>query len=287
MTSPSTDSDAPALYATEMRWMMDDPIVIQQCALEFIDDAANSALLHSMAFVTQTIARLENELRLQREEFEDLFKYTIENPRFRRTMRPIVRHYRRRMAQPYSRTNTPPSLQSDHTSGRSPSPSSHSPSNRGTTQTPSPEPSQTVEIHSQTSNEGSSSSYGTANDNSVGTRDNPIDVEAITPNPITDTLPRAGPSRVKLQRATPAQTRRRNTYPVPTPCPQCTRTGHTIAECIFPGPLLCNNCRRPGHTYGNCPLIRSEMLRYYPQMQYCQHCKQSGHMTERCFHAPQ
>jgi hypothetical protein len=266
MSSSSNDFDVPPFYATEMRHMLDENLIIEQCAFGFHDDPAGSALVHSMIFVSQTIQRLERELSLQHEEFDDLFNFANDIPRFRQTMRPIVRGSRRRRAlSPYARTTTSPSLQSDHTSPESSSSSSPS------------DPPQTIDIHSHNSQESSTSSYGTANDEPRGnSRNNPIDVDASTPlTPSTDTVPRAGPSRLRLRQAQPGRN-------IPIPCPRCSRTGHTLSECIFTGPHRCDHCNRSGHIRRNCPLRLIEEIRHHPSIQYCRICRTTGHTTDRC-----
>src|ERR1700692_2545447 len=170
MTSSSISIDSPPIYTTEFRWMLDDDIAVDQCATEFSDNPTGTVLIRAMGFLSTTINRLEKEIRLQREEFEELFDYATEDQQFRRTVRPILRAYRRRKSHPYPRTTTSPSLQSDRTSPEPVASASNAPSNNENSRTSSSESSRTVEIHSagsnletsQDSNDTPTSSYQTA-----------------------------------------------------------------------------------------------------------------------------
>jgi len=277
MSTTSNDSDSPTLYSAEMRWMMDDDATIEQCATEFEHDPTSMVLIRSMCFVTQTIKRLEEEIRVQHEEFNDLFNYATENPQFRRTLRPIVRAYRHRQSRPYGRTATSPSLQSDRTSPEPPLPPSNSSPTHESIQTHSSDSPRTVKIHSPASTNGNSptsrddslSSYCTAIDELPGSQGNPIDVDASTlllPTLTEETPPEAGPSNVLAYTPHPdtgVLVRGSDTGPLFAICPQCTRTGHAVDECIYPGPLICDYCRRPGHPRRNCPMLRSQTGRNF------------------------
>lgn len=268
----STSSDdrnvSPPLYATEVRWLFDDPVSVERISNEF-PDSTSAVLVRYLYFLSQTINRLEEEVNEQRQEYNDVFNYATENQQFRHHIRPILRAYRRRQAEPYPRSITPPSLQSDHTS---PSPPS-----------PSPLPLDTDSL----------ASYDTAVDDTPGSSSyNPIDVDALEDPPqavqfvtVGEETPRAGPSRIHRDTPHPNEGTlvRSRTLPTLLVCANCIRTGHTQSECIFAGPLICDYCNHPGHAQRSCPVLQRDVDRYNPLRRHCDYCGQNGHSQDECW----
>jgi hypothetical protein len=92
MSTPQNDTNL--LLAPELSEMMADPVILDRLATDFIEDQTSTAILRLFAFTSYTIARLEEDLAFHRAERDSVFGYAIADESFRRTLRPIVRHFR-------------------------------------------------------------------------------------------------------------------------------------------------------------------------------------------------
>jgi hypothetical protein len=286
--------------------MMDEPDLVERCAHDFADDLTSTALIRHLHFVSQTIRRLENEIDKQKEEFAEVIEYAVENQVFRQKINRIVRSFRRRYSQPWTHrvsTSSSPSLQSNRTSSGPLPSTANPPTSEEEAESPTDDPPRTVRILSPISRESSLSSYCTAIDNPptdennipdddknnapAGSSLNPIDVDALDDSPNLSTNEgNAVASPSEPPRDTPhpgvGMLIRRRTLPNMIVCPNCTRSGHTFAQCIYDGPLACEYCQRLDHVRWNCPVLRSDMARYTPGLKYCEQCQQTGHDEELC-----
>ena len=267
MSTTSSPTLSPQLYAPELANMMNDDETISRISHDFSNDVTGTLALRYIQSLSDTIKKLEENLKSLQDERDDVFAYAIDSVDFRRTLRPIVRAHRRRQLSPYARTDTPPSLQSNTTSDNSPPFLYHPSINEH------PEPPRTVTILSRNPspeqslpiNSDPSSSYHTVDDGRMQMAPHSSIRRPHTPHPRTGFL------------------RRTQSAPIADYCNICTRVGHSQLDCVWRGPIICSYCREVGHTRGNCNDLRLDIVRFNPRYQYCTICDQAGHTVDRCF----
>ena len=89
MSTPSSErgtSNSPPLYATELRWMFNDPTSVDQIT-DNVPDTTSAVIIRTLYHLSLTIDRLEEEVNQQRAEFSDVFDYAIENRQLRQHLR--------------------------------------------------------------------------------------------------------------------------------------------------------------------------------------------------------
>ena len=72
---------------------MTDERNIEELEQEFHEDSHGLAVLRNIRGISLTIEQLENEIKQQQEEMNNVFDCTLEHIRFHMTLRPIVCNY--------------------------------------------------------------------------------------------------------------------------------------------------------------------------------------------------
>ena len=176
------------VYADELAQIMEDPYSLALTVAAFDNDPTGTAILRLFSFITDSMDSTRREMMRLCGEWEEVFKYAIENNHFWRTMRPIIRNHHERQNQ----CSTPPSplqpLFDEHslsTTNIYPPPSVSGDDN-------SPQTIENLSPESTTTEpaqlESPSTVFLTVNESEPGTQQNPIDVDRLfvwqdTPHP--------------------------------------------------------------------------------------------------------
>lgn len=172
-SSSSNDSysaSSPIPSPQELSHLITEPDSLHSIARKFTSKPTSTAILRYYKFLSQSIARLEEELERHQMEREVVYNHLFDNQSFRTRICPIVNEYRQKRAlirqrfHPYSRTSSSPNMNS----------ANHSPS---TNNSPSIEEGiqgrVSVEIHDRYDNE-LLDPYYTAIDDASGSKKHPI-----------------------------------------------------------------------------------------------------------------
>jgi hypothetical protein len=98
----------------ELSHLLTEPDSLQSIAHQFTSKPTSTAILRHYAFLSHSIAQLEEELERHQMEREVIYDHLFDNQSFRTRIRPIVNEYRKRGTltrqgfHPYSRTSGSP-----------------------------------------------------------------------------------------------------------------------------------------------------------------------------------
>jgi hypothetical protein len=124
-SSSSGDSYSAASHIPspqELSHLLTEPDSLQSIAHQFTSKPTSTAILRHYAFLSHSIAQLEEELERHQMEREVIYDHLFDNRSFRTGIRPIVNEYRKRGTltrqgfHPYSRTSRSPTVPSAHNS---------------------------------------------------------------------------------------------------------------------------------------------------------------------------
>jgi len=110
--SYSTSSPIPS--PQELSHLLTEPDSLRSIAHQFTSKPTSTAILRHYAFLSHSIAQLEEELERHQMEREVIYNHLFDNRSFRTGIRPIVNEYRKRGTltrqgfHPYSRTSSSP-----------------------------------------------------------------------------------------------------------------------------------------------------------------------------------
>jgi hypothetical protein len=168
-SSSSFDSYSAASHIPspqELSHLLTEPESLHSVAHQFTSKPTSTAILRHYAFLSHSIAQLEEELERHQMEREVLYNHLFDNRSFQTRIRPIVNEYRKRRTltrqgfHPYSRTSGSPSV----------SPANNSPSiNNSPSTKEGIQGRVSVEIHDRYDNP-----YYTPLDDASGSKEHPI-----------------------------------------------------------------------------------------------------------------
>ena len=295
MSSPSspkisTSSDNSLnteVYADELAQIMEDPYSLALTVAAFDNDPTGTAILQLFSFITDSMDRTRREMMRLHSEWEEVFKYAIENDHFRRTMWPIIRNHHEWQNQCSTPSSSPlQPLFDEHslsTTNIYPPPSVSGDNNSPqTNEILSPEPT-TTEL---TQLESPSTVFLTVNENKPGTQQNPIDMDQLfvqqdTPHSAAGFTWQTN-SNLVFGRTIPIHHTHSKSSLNLIHCRVCDQYGHHSDRCIQMGALICSYCWEVGHGSMNCSERRWDERRFHPEMQFCLVCNQPGHSVDNC-----
>lgn len=308
MSSSPDNGDLILPTSIELSRLLATGVMATEVADAFQSRPIALARLREFRFVAQNINEILRNLERHRVERQFLYTLLMNTPGYRERMNPIYLEYRRRqqlqndppiyanfppdnLIMPSSRPDTEPQL---------------SPSSSSSSSLPAPQDieihsiERTTSTHSQSSSEGSLSSFHTALVEEPRMLEYPADEEPgmwdrSTWGPLTrpetgtrqfpidvDRIPDAIPSALTL----PYTMRKTRSAPVTlssTKCRVCKKNGHQPSGCVQLGPIVCTHCQEVNaHVKGDCPIYRRKIRDQNPHMQFCLICSQSGHQLENC-----